>query len=348
MENSKLNRSLKRMQHSVTNENKQITDEADASQSCVKQKQLVDKTTTDPEEISKFVYSYCTLKRSRRDKTKHLRTQSESIADLMKMGNVPIKSDEDDSIACEVLNNNDKISFETSDDIECLNDAEEDGYELLESSFDDNEKDKSNTSCNQRRKSELEQLTCDENINLMQEEHKTLELCLNDLDDYLENVDYNFHSKNTTIPRPQTHKILTNTDIKKYSTFPKIKYTNDIYLLKCSSSFRDVSKVTSIMDRIYKYDLTPIKIMVNSDSTENKLVKRKRIMKARSLTLPKRAKKQILPKSLFSRSSFKRATITNVTNNNPTPNSSRSNDNNTTIPITLCTNECNTLGWFVN
>lgn len=330
MENSNLNRSIKRMQHSVTNENKQITDEADSSQSCVKQNQLVDDLTTDPKEISKFVYSYCTLKRNRRDKTKHFRTHSENIEHLMTMGNVPVKSDED-SVTCEVLNHCDKTHFETSDDIECLNDAEEDGYELLENSSDDNERNNNNPSYKMRKESEL---TCDEHINLMQDEHKSLELCLNDLDNYLENIDYNFHTNNTTIPRPQTHKVLTNTGITKYSTFPKIKCTNDIYLLKCSSSFRDVSKVTSIMDRIYKYDLTPIK-MVNSDSLENKLLKRKRIMKARSLTLPKRANKQILPKSLFSRSSFKRATISNVTKSNP--NSSWYNDNNTTITTRTCT-----------
>ena len=340
MENSNLNRSIKRMQHSVTNDNKQITDEADSSQSCVKQNQMVDYSTTNPDEISKFVYSYCTLKRNRRDNTKHFRTQSENIENLMTMGNVPAKSNED-SVTCEVLKDCDKTSFGNSDDIECLNDAEEDGYELLENSSDDNERYNNNTSCNIRKESELEQLTCDENINLMQEEHKTLELCLNDLDDYLENIDYNFHLKNTTIPRPQTHKVFTKTDITKYFTFPKIKCTNDIYLLNCSSSFRDVSKVTSIMDRIYKYDLTPIK-MVNNDSLENKLLKRKRIMKARSLTLPKRAKKQILLKSLFSRSSFKRATISNVTKSNP----SRSwyNDNNTTITPIINTNDCNVSG----
>lgn len=339
MENSKLNRSIKRMQHSVTNENKQISNEADASQSCVKQNQLVDNSSTNPEEISKFVYSYCTLKRNRRDKTKHFRTQSENIEDLMTMGNVPVKSDED-LVTCEVNNDCYRTSFKSSDDIECFNDAEEDGYELLENYSDDND-----TCCNLTKNSELEQLTCDENINLMHEEHISLEMCLNDLDDYLENIDYNLHTKYATIPRLKTHKVLTNTDITKYSTFPKIKCTNDIYLLNCSSSFRDVSKVTSIMDRIYKYDLTPIK-MVNSDSIENKFLKRKRIMKARSLTLPKRSKKQILHKSLFSRSSFKRATISNVTNYNP--NSSWCNDNNTTITTRICTNESNASGLLLN
>lgn len=337
MENSKLNRSIRRMQHSVTNENKQITDEADASRSCVKQNQLIDNLTTDSEEISKFVYSYCTLKRNRRERSKNIRTISENIEDLKTMGNVnvPLKSDED-SITCEVLKDCDQLDFEISDDIESINDAEEAGYELLEYSSDDNEKYNSNTGSNVSNESEL--FTCNETIILMQEENKSLELCLNDLDDYLENIDYNVHTKTSTIPCAQTQKVLTNTDIVKYSTFPKIKCTNDIYLINCASSFRDVSKVNSIIDRIYKYEIK----MVNSESTENKLMKRKRITKARSLTLPKFSKKQIHPKSLFSRCSFKRATISNVTKYQQ--NSSLCNDNNTTSTKRICTNECNTIG----